>query len=148
MLATHPQQNKTPTRFQKSLILYVLLILAAMWLIVAVAMQSLPEILQIAQTLPAYVNLSWAHNQQLIEQLILSTGMIWFLASAVYFGLWLLHRSIRKLKGKTWLIIVKNRKRKRFFPALLPYLKFSCGYFSLVFLYLVLQYPLQFIIFK
>lgn len=146
MLATQSQQKTT--KFQKSLILYVLLILAAMWLIVAVAIRSVPEITQIAKTLPAYANLSWAHNQQLIEQLILSAGMIWFLASAVYFGLWVLSRSIRKLKGKTWLITVENRKRRRFFPALLPYLKLSCVYFSLVFLYLVLQYPLQFIIFR
>lgn len=148
MLASStPKKSEQPDRFQKSLLLYVLLILATMWLIVAVGMQAVPEVVVMAKSITAYGNFTWARNQELIEQLIVSTGMIWLLTSVIFFGMWLLHRSYRKLKGKTWLTSIENQKRKRFFPALLSYLKLSCAYFLIIFLFLVLQYPLQFIIF-
>ncbi len=120
------------------------LLLLSLFMIVKTLHFSIPDIQTGYAHWPEYLNLKWAHQESLIQMLIKFALMVWLSVSGLFFGGWLLHRSIRKLRGKNW-SIVGHQDKKRFFPPVLLYLKFSCYFLVLVFLFVILQYPLQFI---
>lgn len=120
------------------------LLLLALFLIIKTIHFSIPDIQAGYAHWPEYLNLEWAHQESLIQVLINFTLMVWLSYSGLFFGGWLLHRSIRKLRGKRWSIVV-GQDKKRFFPPVLRYLKFSCYFLVLIFLFVIIQYPLQFI---
>ena len=123
-------------------IFFVLLVLA---IIAEVVVSSMPSFQVGYQVWPQYLNLNWAHQENLIQTFIDFFLRVWLLFTAVFFGGWLLSRSIRKLRGKSWLLEVKDSQRGRFFPPVLIYLKLSCLFLIAVFLFVIFQYPLQFI---
>ena len=98
--------------------------------------------------LPAYANLSWAHNVELVESLLKMAGMFWLVASALFWGGWLFRRSFRKIRGGQWRVHVDGKgKVAEFFPPVLSYLKVSCFYLAFILLFVIAQYPLQYLIF-
>ncbi|MDH5258173.1 MAG: hypothetical protein OEX07_09190 [Gammaproteobacteria bacterium] len=107
-----------------------------------------PEIITGLQALPHYANLSWAHNAVLVEKLLAMSGMIWLLASCFFWGGWLINRSYRKIRGREWRIHIDEKGRiAALFPPVLRYLQLSCYYLGVILIFVVLQYPLQFILF-
>ena len=128
-------------------IFYWVLMFVALLMMFGALVLALPHLIQGGESVPDYINLTWAHDQLLITQLIYSATMLWLMVSALFWGGWLLSRSIRKLKGETWRIVDKNNDKLKFFPPVMRYLQLSCFYLVLVFLFVVFQYPLQYIIF-
>jgi len=119
----------------------------AIAIIVLAVVVSLPFIQVGLQSWQEYLDLKWAHQENLIQVLINFFLMLWLSFSALYFGGWLLNRSIRRLNGKSWSLEIDNPKSKIFFPPILPYLKFSCLFLLMILLFVMFQYPLQFIFF-
>ncbi|MDH3325536.1 MAG: hypothetical protein OEM38_02320 [Gammaproteobacteria bacterium] len=108
-----------------------------------------PFVINGIRQMPDYVNLSWAHDSSLIETLLSMLGVVWLVGSLLFWGGWLLRRSYRKIKGLHWRIRVGGKGGvAHFFPPVLSYLKLSCYYLIIVLLFVILQYPLQFIIFS
>ncbi len=152
---------------KKPRVMYLLLSVAALILMFSGLWVAYAPILRGIEALPHYVNLRWAHESSLLETLLSMLGMLWLAASAIFWGGWLLRRSVRKMKGQHWRVNVneaskqglKHGLRKRFkggvksnivgfFPPVLPYLKVSSYYLMLVLLFVILQYPLQFLFFQ
>ncbi len=99
--------------------------------------------------LPDFVNLHWAHDALLLQTFLAMMGMLWFVVTLFFWCGWLIRRSWRKLHGKHWRIHKKGLSRfAELFPPVLIYLRASCYYLAIVLLYVILQYPIQFIIFK
>lgn len=96
-----------------------------------------------------YLNPGWAHQENLIRVFIDFTLMIWLVMSGLFFGGWLLRRSIRKLAGKSWSLSKQSSnskdKQTRFFPPVMRYLQVSCYCLVVILLFVILQYPVQFI---
>lgn len=140
---------KQPSRKQHSSVAYYILSIIGLALIAGGLWWAYPPITAGIQQLPNYVNLNWAHKPTLIESLLSMLGMIWLAVSASFWGGWLLKRSFRKIKGQKWRIHVDGKgKIAEFFPPVLRYLKFSCYYLIFVLLFVILQYPVQFLIFS
>lgn len=93
---------------------------------------------------PKYINVNWAHNSQLLGDLLRILGLVWFLVSVVFWGSWLLKRVFRKISGLQWKI---PQKKQIASTPVFRYLKYSCNYLMLVLLFFILQYPIQFILF-
>lgn len=97
----------------------------------------------------SYVNVTWAHDSQLVENLLRILGMLWLSVSALFWGGWFLKRLLRKIKGLQWRI----NKKKLLETSIvvkspeLKYLTYSCHYLVFVLLFFILQYPLQYLIF-
>ena len=128
-------------------IFYWVLMFVALLMMGGGVVAALPHLIQGGERVPEYINLTWAHEQILITQLIYSATMLWLMVSSLFWGGWLLSRSMRKLQGKTWRIVDKKSGKLKFFPPVTRYLQLSCFYLLLVFLFVVFQYPLQYIIF-
>lgn len=134
-----------------SLVVYYLLVLAALIVMTAGLWWAYSPINRGIGQLPAFVSLNWAHEPALLEVLLRMLGMIWLALSCLFWGGWLLRRSVRKIKGQQWRIDRHTSNKisciAGFFPPVLPYLKISCYYLMLVLLFVILQYPLQFLVF-
>lgn len=139
MMESHKSTQKKPV--------FIVIGLIALAIIAQAIVLSLPFIQVGLQRWQEYLDLQWAHQENLIQVLINFSLMLWLSSSAFYFGGWLLHRSIRKLMGKSWSLETHNAKRKKFFPPILPYLKLSCLYLMVVLIFVMFQYPLQFILY-
>lgn len=150
MIGVNPGQNMKPAsqpeKKDKRLLAYVVLGLFSLALMFEAVYFSLPYLSLGLQNWPAYINLNWAHREELIAVFIYFFLVIWLSVSALFFGGWLLRRSIRKFKGKGWAVESRNGKKK-FFPPILLFLKLSCVYLICIFLFVISQYPLQFIIY-
>lgn len=92
-----------------------------------------------------YLNFTWAHEAQQVEVFLQLSVAVWAISTVLYFDGWLIHRSFRKLKGKAWRI-VSDDNRKHFFPKIMPYMKWSCLFLAVVWLFVIVQYPLQYMI--
>lgn len=93
-----------------------------------------------------YLTWQWAHESRLVEGFLQLALALWFVFTLMVFSTWLIHRSIRKLTGKPWRTIDKN-KHRHFFPKLIPFIKWSCLYLALVWLFVIGQYPVQYMLF-
>lgn len=91
----------------------------------------------------AYLFPDWAHNSQNLKSLLQFCLALWLLFTAVFFSFWLIRRVIRLMQGKTWRVEFRD-KHLHFFPNVLLYLKLSCAYLALAWLFVVAQYPIQF----
>ncbi len=91
----------------------------------------------------AFLSWQWAHEPHLVAMFLQWHLALWCVVTSYYFTGWLIHRAVRKLKGRSWLIPGQD-KRRHFLPNLLPFLRGSCIYFGLVWAFVILQYPLQF----
>ncbi len=89
-----------------------------------------------------YLGFNWVEQPALIEIFLHLNLALWFLAMVAYFDWWLLAWCVNKLRGKNWLA-AKNDKRKYLMQSFIIFLKLSCGYLAAVWLYVLLQYPLQ-----
>jgi len=147
MQATLPEKHcvKSPNRWRPALL--IVIFLASIAIIVEGVYVSLPSIKAGFLHWASYFNLQWAHQESLIQVLVNFSLMSWLCFSALFFGGWLLRRSTRKLRGKDW-ALASEGKRKKFFPPVLLYLRISCYFLFFIFLFVVLQYPIQFIIFS
>ncbi len=128
-------------------IFYWVLMFVALLIMAGGVVATFPQLIHSGAKVPDYINLTWAHDQKLISQFIFLATMLWLMVSALFWGGWLLSRSIRKLKGRTWRIVDKNSNKLKFFPHVTLYLQLSCFYLLVIFLFVVSQYPLQYIIF-
>jgi len=145
MLATSQSQNFETDKTKRKKSLFVIIGLLGFAAIILVVLLSIPSIQLGFQSWSEYMDLTWAHQENLIQVLINFSLMMWLFVSTFFFGGWMLNRSIRKFRGKSWSIATDNPKRKKFFPPILPYLKLSCLFLLVVLLFVILQYPLQFI---
>ena len=108
-----------------------------------------PKINNGFRELPDIINLHWAHDALLLQTFLAMMGMLWFVVTLFFWCGWLIRRSWRKLHGKHWRIHKNGLGRfAELFPPVLIYLRASCYYLATVLLYVILQYPIQFIIFK
>jgi len=150
-LVSAPNKQETHTLPKRNLsgkgkIFFGFVMLAAILLICASAMLAVPHFIYGVENVHAYKNMTWAHDQLLISQFIQVMMMIWLMLSALFWGGWMLNRAMRKLKGNSWRIQTIN-SRLRFFPPVNLYLKVSCIYLLIIFLFTVFQYPLQYMIY-
>jgi len=142
--------TSVPKKRSKSVVLfYFVILLGALGLIVGAAYQASSAILAGYTHWANYFDPQWAHEERLISILIDFVLMLWLVGTGLFWGGWLLHRSIRKLKGLSWSLDVsqvsEKKKRKRFFPPIMRYLQMSCLYLFIVLFFVIVQYPLQFI---
>lgn len=122
-----------------------------LWLLLAAFVGSLffagnylyPFVYQGATRYHEYLNFNWAHQADLVLYLLQFGLALWALMSAFYFCGWFIHRLLRKARGKSW-VLMGSDNRKRYLPALSKYLKISVVYLSALWLFVVAQYPLQF----
>ena len=119
----------------------------AVVIIVAGFAIALPHIIAGGQATTDYLSLHWAKDHRLITVLIYASVMLWLLISALFWGGWLLRRSVRKLRGASWRVVNRKDSKLHFFPPVVSYLKISCAYLFIVLLYVIFQYPIQYIIF-
>ena len=138
---TSPNPQKQLSKNQQRLL--ILLSLLAIAGIILGLVTSSPAIIQGLPQLPHYLNLDWAHDSLLIQTLLNLSLMIWLCFSSLFWGGWLIHRCYRKLSGQNWCL---TKAIKIFFPPVLLYLKLSCTFFLVIWLYVIAQYPIQFII--
>jgi len=127
-------------------LLFFSVVLLSLALIAEALFLSLPSFRVGMQSWPEYLNMTWAHQENLIRDLVDFALKVWLSASALFFGGWLLNRSVRKLRDKSWRLKAANTKRGKFFPPIMLYLKLSCSYLVVIFMFIVLQYPLQFML--
>jgi len=148
-ISPKPQTELKPqiTLSRNKKVFYGLLIIVAFSMIGGSVVLALPHLIQSGGQAVQYLNLKWAYDQILISQLIVSGTMLWILSSAIFWGSWLLRRTIRKFKGQSWRVLDAKNNKKRFFPPVMRYLQASCFYLMALFLFVVTQYPLQYIIF-
>ena len=125
--------------------IFLIIGLFALAMIAQTVVVSWPFIQLGLQSWQEYFSLKWAHQEDLIQLLINFSLMLWLSISVIFFGGWLLKRSIRRLNGKSWSLETDDPKRKKFFPPVLSYLKFSCLFLLVILLFVMFQYPLQFI---
>lgn len=102
-----------------------------------------PYLFQAVRQYQSYLNLQWAHESNLVEVLINLILASWAFGSVIFINSWLIHRVWRKLKGKSWAVLNKKNKNS-YFPAISTYLKVSVLFLILGWLFVAIQYPLQF----
>lgn len=144
-----------PKKHAKSAVLfYFVIVCSAVGLMVGAVYQASPAILAGYIHWATYFDLQWAHEARLISILVDFVLMLWLVGTGLFWGVWLLHRSIRKLKGLSWSLDVNQidtkktgakKKRKRFFPPIMRYLQVSCVFLIIALIFVIAQYPLQFI---
>ncbi|MDX1810579.1 MAG: hypothetical protein R3240_01410 [Gammaproteobacteria bacterium] len=119
-------------------------ILLGIGLLAYTAYQLYPTLLTGVLGYRAYFTPAWAHDSEVVH-ILLTTGIaLWIVYSSLYLSIWLIHRSMRKLKGKPWRIRFKD-ERLHFLPNMRAYLKISCIYLAVLWLFVIAQYPLQFL---
>ena len=126
---------------------YRLLVFIALVIIGGGIAVSAPHLFTSSNQVGLYVNLQWAHDQNLISQLTVTGVMLWLMGSSLYWGGWLFRRSVRKLNGGNWRVFDVKTERNKFFPHVTAYLRVSCFYLAMLFVFIAAQYPLQYMIF-
>ena len=140
--------NKTSTQ-ESSLVVYYLLVLLGFGLIAVGVWIANPSIINGFNRLPDFMSLTWAHDSVLLKSFLELMGMSWLVVSAFFWGGWVIRRAYRKIRGLCWRIKTEGMSKiAPLFPPVLNYLKFSCYYLIVVLLFVILQYPLQFMLFS
>ncbi|HFE37438.1 MAG TPA: hypothetical protein ENK06_03325 [Gammaproteobacteria bacterium] len=138
------QKHKLATRPRAKTLWFLFLLLVALLLISESLYWSIPVIQAGVKHWAAYLNWNWAHQATLIQILLNFVLALWLSVTVLYFGGWLARRSFRKLQGKPWSLERNGIQGKKFFPPVLLYLKISCLFLVLIIAFVILQYPLQF----
>lgn len=136
--------NKPQGNFRHKKTGIMLLLFSALGLLAWTTYLLYPIIAAGMMSFRVFLDPVWAHNPISVELLLQFSLAVWLLFSTLYFSLWMIRRSIRKLQGKTWRLTFKD-ETLHFFPNILLYLKISCVFLALVWLFVVAQYPLQFL---